>query len=326
MKKAPYLLPGPIALLLASVLLSSCTRQIDLTRHEKKQSITFITKSKQSDYWKTVKTGAEAAAKEFGVSLLFEAPDNEEDTNGQLELVNQSLKTGTDALILGVNDYKALSPAIEKAGRANIPVIAVDTEANLPYVKSYIGADNYDAGRKAAEKLVELSGEQSQVALISYVRGVDNTDMRERGLLDELAKHPGLRLVSKDFSLSDRDLAAEQTRRLMTAHQDIDVIVALNAIASVGVADQIVKMGLGGKVKIITFDSTPEELEWLQEGIIQATIIQNPFSMGYLGVKYAIDASSGKKIPERVDTGTKAIDQNNMFWSDNQKLLFPFVK
>lgn len=319
------ILLGFVALLLAAFAVSSCSK-IDLNRHPPKKTIAFVAKTKQSDYWKTVQSGAEAAAKEFDVDLSFLAPADEEDTNGQLELVNQALKNGAGALVLGLNDYRPLAPTIERAGRTNIPVIAVDMEADLPYVKSYIGADNYNAGKKAAEKLVELSGENSRVAVITYVRGIDNTDMREKGLLDELAKHPQLRIVAKEFSLSDRKLAADSARVIMRDHPDVNVIVALNAVASVGVADEIVQLGLGGKVKIITFDSTPELLEWMQENIIQATIIQNPFSMGYLGVKYALDALNGKKIPERVDTGTKAIDPNNMFWSDNQKLLFPFVK
>lgn len=317
---------GLAALALFALALNSCTRQIDLTRHDRKPSVAFIVKTKQGEYWNTVKTGAEAAAKEFNVELTFAAPDEGSGENGQLELIQQSLKNGAAALVLAANDYAPFAGAVEKAGRANIPVITVDTESSLPYVRSYIGADNYGAGRKAGEKLIELAGERSRVAVISYVRGSDNTDMREKGLLDELAKHPQVELVAMEQSTSDRHMAAELTRRLLAVHKKLDVIVVLNVTASVGVADELDKMGLGGKVKIVSFDSTPESLERLQEGLIQATIVQNPFSMGYLGIKYSVDALNGKKIPQRFDTGTKVIDRSNMFWSDNQKLLFPFVK
>ena len=102
--------------------------------------------------------------------------------------------------------------------------------------------------------------------------------------------------------------------------------MALNQISSSGVASAVQSRNLQEKVKIITFDSTSEELELLQEGIIQATIIQNPFSIGYLGVKSAVEALEGKRVQKRVETGIKAIDLSNMFWSDNQKLLFPFIK
>lgn len=67
-------------------------------------------------------------------------------------------------------------------------------------------------------------------------------------------------------------------------------------------------------------------MEQIQEGIVQATVIQNPFSNGYLAVKNAVEILQGIKVPERVDTGTKLIDLDNMLWPENQKLLFPFVR
>jgi ribose transport system substrate-binding protein len=113
---------------------------------------------------------------------------------------------------------------------------------------------------------------------------------------------------------------------LVRHNPSVKGIIALDAGTSIGVAEEIEKMGLQEKIKIVAIDSPPEVLEYLQEGVISATIIQKPFSMGYLGVKYALDASEDKPVPERVDTGTKVIDRENMFWSENQKLLFPFVK
>jgi ribose transport system substrate-binding protein len=95
---------------------------------------------------------------------------------------------------------------------------------------------------------------------------------------------------------------------------------------STAAAEQIREMGLSGEVKLVGFDNSPEELEWLQEGVIQATVIQNPFSIGYLGVKTAAEAADRQHVEKRIDTGTKVIDAVNMFWSDNQKMLFPFVQ
>ncbi|MNP79838.1 hypothetical protein D3C76_1777720 [compost metagenome] len=79
-------------------------------------------------------------------------------------------------------------------------------------------------------------------------------------------------------------------------------------------------------MKIITFDSPPEVIEMLQEGIVQATVIQNPYSNGYLAVQHAVEAIEEMHDPERVDTGSKLIDLDNMLWPENQKQLFPFVR
>jgi ribose transport system substrate-binding protein len=82
---------------------------------------------------------------------------------------------------------------------------------------------------------------------------------------------------------------------------------------------------LAGKIRIVGFDSTPDEIEFLESDVIDSLIIQNPFSMGYLGVKYAVDAMNGKPVPKIVDTGSKVINKDNMYLPENQKLLFPLT-
>lgn len=315
------------ALLVCLCCLAACSPVAEMSggAPAPKKTVSLIVKMKQGDYWRTVRMGAEAAAKEFNVNLNVSGPEDEKDIQGQIGLVKEAIAGGTDALVLAANDYTGLKDITERAVSQRIPVITIDSEVDSPKVLGFIGINNYEAGRKAGSKLVELVSVTSRIALMNFGEGAKNADEREQGLLDELARYPQVQVVSKEYCYSDLKLCREQTRNLLN-DKHVDGIVALHAIASIGVADEVESMGLSGKVQVVTFDNTPEDIEFLQEGVIQATIIQNPFSMGYLGVKYAVEAIQGKKIPKFVDTGTKVIDQENMFWSDNQKLLFPFVK
>ncbi|GAA4839501.1 substrate-binding domain-containing protein [Paenibacillus vulneris] len=316
-----------LALLLCLLpLMSSCTDTRDTGTTGTARNVTLIMKKESGDYWNTVKMGAEAAAKEFSVNLKVTGPEFEGDVNGQIALIDQAVKEGMDALVLAANDYDALGETVDRVAGARIPVIAIDSEVNSPKVRSFIGIKNYDAGQQAGKKLIQLTGESGRIAVISFGQGGRNAVQREQGLLAAIAQYPGIQTNTKLDCSMDVKRCDELTARLLSEPGSIDGIVALDAAASIHVAAETDKTGLAGKVKIVTFDSTPEDIEYLQEGVIQATIIQNPFSMGYLGVKYAVDALDGKKIPEFKDTGTKVIDQENMFWSDNQKLLFPFVK
>jgi ribose transport system substrate-binding protein len=326
MEKTMKVRPLLFAFLVAVISMSSCTRQTEITPTEKKKHLEVVLRSQNGDYWKTVKMGAEVAAKEFDVALDFRAPGDEADVKGQIALMEQSIKSGPDAIVLAANDYKELSEVVDDASTRGIPVITVDSEVESRKAKSFIGANNYEAGQLAGKQLIKLTGTSGHIAIVSFMRGERNTELREQGLLDEISKYPDLQVMDKVYSLTDRELAAQLTQSIMEKHPQLDGIVAMNEISSIGVADAIQRLNLQDKVKIITFDSTSEELELLQEGVIQATIIQNPFSIGYLGVKNAVEASKGNKIPSRVDTGIKAIDLGNMFWSDNQKLLFPFIK
>lgn len=315
-----------LILLLLLPVLSSCSRAAETGAPEQTKNVTLIMKKKSGDYWNTVRMGAEAAAKEFSVNLKVLGPDYEGDVTGQIALIDQAVKDGMDALVLAANDYNALGETVDRAAATRIPVISIDSEVNSSKVRSFIGIKNFDAGQQAGKKLIQLTGERARIAVISFGQGGRNALQREQGLLAAVANYPEIRVNKTEDCSMDVKRCDEMTVSLLSEPNFIDGIVALDAAASVRVAAETDKMGLAGKVKIVTFDNTPEDIEYLQEGVIQATIIQNPFSMGYLGVKYAVDAMEGKKIAEFKDTGTKVIDQENMFWSDNQKLLFPFVK
>ncbi|MFD0696122.1 substrate-binding domain-containing protein [Paenibacillus sp. GCM10027628] len=314
------------AILIAGTSMSSCTEQSEPLPTEHKKHLEVLLRSQEGDYWKTVKMGAEVAAKEFDVTLDFRAPGDEADVKGQIALMEQSISIGPDAIVLAANDYKELTAVVDHAASLNIPVVSIDSEVESNKTKSFIGANNYVAGQLAGKQLIKLAGTKGNIAIVSFKQGERNAEQREQGLLEEISKYPEIKVLDKVYSLTDRDLAGQLTGQIIQQYPQLDGIVALNEISSIGVADEIQKLGLQGKVKIITFDSTSDELELLQEGVIQSTIVQNPFSIGYLGVKNAVDTMKGKKIPSRVDTGTKAIDLDNMFWSDNQKLLFPFIK
>ncbi|MGG1520048.1 substrate-binding domain-containing protein [Paenibacillus oryzisoli] len=317
------------ALLLALLFLvtvSSCTRQVESLPTEHLKHVEVVLRTQESEYWRTVKMGAEVAAKEFDVTLDFRAPADEADVKGQVALLEQSVASKPDAILLAANDYKALSPAVDEAAKQHIPVVAIDSEVDTPQVRSFIGADHYEAGQQAAAQLIKWIGTTGQIAIVSNRQGDRNTELREQGLLDKLAHYRDIQVLEKVYGSTNRELAVQLTEEVLKNHPGLSGIVALTENASLGAASAIQSRNLQEKVKIITFNSTPEELALMQEGVIQAAIVQNPFSIGYLGVKQAAEASNGHKLPERTKTEIKAIDLTNMFWSDNQKLLFPFIK
>lgn len=307
-------------------IFQSCSGNVEINNHEIKKNISLIVKMIDSDYWKTVKMGADAAAKEFNINVHFSAPSNEADIKGQLDMVESAIEQKTDALILAASDYEALTSVTENAYDLGIPVIAIDSEINSNNILSFIATDNRDAGRKAANELVKVAGKKCKVAIMSSVKGTGNAKQREEGLYEVLYKYPEIEVITKEYCLSDTKYASELTKKIVSENEKVDAFIALNDKSSIGVAEAVKGMGLTGKVKVIAFDSTTEEIGYLEDGVIQATIVQNPFNIGYLSVKYAVGAINGEKIPVRVDTGAKIINKDNIYLTENQKLLFPFVK
>lgn len=313
-------------IIISPLKLNGCNKQADINIGERKK-VALVLRNNYGYYWGNLKTGAETAAREFNVDIIHYAPGSEEDALGQLKLINQALyEDKVEALVLSACDYKALVEITEKAYDMGIPVIVIDSEVATEKIHSYIATDNLKAGEMAGAVLIDIAGENSNIAIMSFIKGSRNAEQREKGLERVISKYPGINVVSKAYCMSDAKRAYTLTKDILVENEDIDAIVALNEVASVGVAQAVEDMKLQGRVKIIAFESTLQEIDFIEKGIIQTTIVQNPFSMGYLGVKSAVDVMNGGRVERRKYLETKVINKENMYLPENQKLLFPLIK
>jgi len=320
-------------LMAVAALLVSCGRQGEIHGTAQMQPEIVLITAGPGEFWSTVRMGAEAAAKELGVKLTITAPEQEADVGRQVELVNEYLAYGVDGIVIAAGDYQMLADSAAKADRQGVPVVAIESEIDSPKVRSFVGIDNYEAGRQAARKMADLSRGSGGFLILGYQEGARNAEERERGIRDEWTSadsdgsESGMAVVETiTCGLLTAPCSAVLKERLTRMDTLVNGIVALDARAAVDAAETVRSLGLAGLVRLIGFDNSPEELEWLQEGVIQATVIQNPFSIGYLGVKTVLAALNRETVEKRIDTGTKVIDGESMFWSDNQKMLFPFVQ
>lgn len=310
--------------ILLLTLIFGCTAG-NLSIHEKKFEIRVIVKKVDADFWTVVKMGTEAASKEFDVSVGFNGPKDEKDIDGQIKMVRDAIDNKVDAIVLAASDYTKLVDITEEAVSAKIPVIIIDSELKSDKIISFVGTDNVDAGKKLGETLVKDVGENCNVAVISFIKGTATSDQREEGLFKEIKKYPGIKVLTKEYCNSDENIAKQLTEKIIQKYPRINAVVCLNAYGTVGTARAVFASKQKDKIKIIGFDSTAEEISYMENDTVQALVIQNPFNMGYLGVKCAIDTIKNHPVPKRINTGAKVIDKNNMYLPENEKLVFPFT-
>ena len=215
---------------------------------------------------------------------------------------------------------------LEKAEAAGIPVVTIDSNIDSDLPRSFVATDNIMAAEKAADVLAELLGGKGEVAIIPFIAGATTNTAREQGFEQGLAKHPGLKLVAKQYSQSEVARAMAVTEDIITAHQELDGIFAANEAGAVGCAQALKSRGLIGKLKVVGFDAAPNEIKALEEGALDALIVQNPFLMGYHGVKAAVDVMNGKEVKKRIDTGVFIVTRDNLNDPEIQKLLNPAPK
>lgn len=315
-----------IIIILTLIVLPLCSCNNKNNNHGAKKNITLIFKMSSGSYWSTVKLGAEKAATEMNANLNFSSPIYEDDIYTQIKLMNEAIDCNDDAIILSSSDYNSLVSVTEKAFDKKIPVIIIDSEVNTKKIACRISTDNFAAAKGAANALIKTMGTSGTVGIVSFVKGSRNAQERENGVISILSKYKNIKVLPTEYCLSNSNQAYQLAKTMIASNKDLTGIIALSLPSSEGVAKAVDESKLKSKIKVIAFDSSLKEIEYIEKGIIQTTIIQNPFNIGYLSVKNAVETTTkGTKLPPYIDTGFQSIDIYNMYNIENQKLLFPFV-
>ncbi len=283
--------------------------------------IAVIPKGLTHQFWVSVKNGAEAAAAELDAQIVWQGPPRETEIEQQISIVQDMITRGVDAIVLAACDANALTGVVEQADRAGIPVVMVDSDVNSDIPKSLVATDNIEGGAIAVRVLAQLLDGEGDVGLLPFVPGAATSELREQGFREELPTFPGLRLAAANYSQSDAAIGMNVTSDMLTAYPDIVGIFAANEPGAIGAAQALRTAGKVGEVKLVAFDASAEQLTALQDGVVQALLVQDPFKMGYEAVRVAVDALHGEEVPKRIDTGVTVITLENLDDPDVQALL-----
>ena len=314
------------AALLCLGLLTGCAGQ---SVQATPRNITLVAKSTETEFWKSVFAGARAAASEYNVNLNIVGPETEEDYETQNALIEDAVAQGAEALVFSAISYTENAPAIDAAAEAGVKIAVIDSDVDSQAVGVRIGTDNVEAGRMTAQAALAAREDREDrlvLGLINYDLGSRNGQEREQGLREELARSDRVGEIYTLNVLAEVGDAREKTMELLRAHPEINVVVGFNEPTAVGAAQAVDRLGLGGTVDVVGFDSNVETVDLMQTGVVSALIVQNPYAMGYLGVEAACDLLGGETFdPEALlDTATQIVTRENMFSLEGQKALFPF--
>jgi len=292
-------------------------------------TIPIIVKDTTSFYWQIVLAGARKAGKDLGVNVPELGAQAETDVNGQISILENAVAGNPAAIVISPTEAKALGKPIDEAA-AKVKIIGIDSSAESKAFTSFLTTDNEQGGRVAADGLAEAIGAanggkvEGKVALITNTPGAGSLEARRKGFMEQLAsKYPGLELVADKYADGQATTGLNIATDLITANPDLKGIFASNLIMAQGVGQAISENGLGGKVALVGFDSDEKLIKFLNDGVISALVVQDPYRMGYDGIKTALAASKGEKVEAFVDTGANLVTKANMKDAKIDALLNP---
>ncbi|MCC6730040.1 MAG: substrate-binding domain-containing protein [Chthonomonadales bacterium] len=273
-------------------------------------------------YWADSRKGFEDRARQLGVQGVFTGPQDF-DPAAQASQLDQIITKRPAGIILVPADAAALQPGIDRAVAQGIPVLCMDTDSPQSKRLGYVGTQNYEAGRVVGRLLAERMGGKGAVG-VSRLIGQLNIEERYRGVRDEIARHPGMRIVAEANDKADPVEAARANSAMLAAHPELEGVVGLDGCSGSGIARSVIEAGKKGKIRIVCFDRDEDMLGYIEDGTIDASVAQKSYLMAWTALTYLHALANGSiphladwraaqapPVPSNVDTGTMVIDQRN---------------
>jgi ribose transport system substrate-binding protein len=298
---------------------------------KKKLTVAVIPKGTTHEFWKSIHAGSLKAARELSaqgseIEVIWKGPLREDDREQQIQVVEGFSSQGVDGIVLAPLDNRALVRPVEEAKRAGVPTVIIDSALESDNIVSFVATDNRKGGMLAADKMGELLGGKGKVLLLRYQEGSASTQDREDGFVEELKnKYPGMELISSDqYAGATRDTAKRASENLLNRFaDDVQGIFTPNESSTAGMLLALQDIGKAGKITFIGFDTSETFTEAMRNKQLQGFVVQNPFNMGYLGVRTMVEHLQGKPVEKRIDTGVTLVTPDNINSPEMQTLLHP---
>ena len=275
--------------------------------------IAVIPKGTASMWWEVVRQGAVKAGEEYGYEIAWVGPEQETDREKQIQVVEDAIVKQSAAIVLGPNDGQALVRPVENIVAKGIPCVIIDSGVDTDVYDAFAATDNIAGGASAARRMGAALNGEGRVLVTQFVQNSSSTENRARGFRETLeSEFPNIVIVSEQYTLGTVEDARQKTVDMLTRFPNVDGLFAVNHTSSVGAFKAIESQGLAGKLTYIGFDSDPILVQGIENGSVEALIVQNPFEIGYRGVVLAARILSGDTPDKNNPVPSMIADASNI--------------
>lgn len=280
----------------------------------KEKTITFLPPAMVSPFYKSTIEGAKQEAKAQGYKLDVLAPQKEDDYEGLLKIVEDSLSKSTNAIAICTTDDKTMAAAVKKANRDKVPVVVFNSLSKVKGAKvySYVGYDQAKAGASVAKWMGSKYADRTlNVGILEGLPGVF-TQNREGGFVTAAKKYKNINIVSKQSANWDRGKALDVATNMYQGNKKINAFYGLSDEMAIGAASAAKQAGIKNAITI-GIDGNPNTLESIKKGNVTGSVYTNPKLMGKRAVKDAIKAIKGEKKANKInEVPTVVVDKSNV--------------
>lgn len=264
------------------------------------------------EYWSIAESGMAAADEKYGTDTQTVGP-TEINIDEQIKQIDAAVAAQVDGIITMALDPEAFTPAINRAVEAGIPVVCIDTDAPDSMRQYYAGTSNYDAGMEAGRKMAELTGGKANIGILMGGINAANMVSRVEGFKDAIKDYPDMQIIATEDSNADLLTGTQKAQAMMQTYPEMDAIFGTSSTDAQAAGKVAAEMNVVDNYCIIGFDDMADTLQYIRDGVVDATTVQKPYQMGYLGVELLVQAIEGNGPAEQIiDTGVTIVTQENV--------------
>jgi ribose transport system substrate-binding protein len=292
--------------------------------HDPTEKYILVADNTKISYWQAAAQGLSHAASELKVKSEVQGPDGH-DPQAEHDAFKRAVSEKPSGILISASDPNILTPDINAALDQGIPVITIDADAESSKRLFFIGTDNYNAGTVGGKLAAKLLNGKGSVVVFT-LPGQSNLKDRLQGYQAAFADHTDIKISQVIDIKGNSDVAFDNAKQLLDGKSKPDAFICLEAVSCPAVADVVSRANMAGKVTIIAMDTDPATIEWINKGVISATIAQKPWTMAYYGTKLLDDVhhhpptplgndwakSVYSPVPTFVDTGAFIVDKSNL--------------
>jgi ribose transport system substrate-binding protein len=293
-----------------------------------KPTIPVIVKDLTSPYWRAVLAGARKAGQDLGVNVVGFGTS---DANGQIGILATAVASNPAAIVIAPADFAALGKPIDEAAR-KVKIIGIESAADTKAMTSLLATDNLNAGRIAADALAvaitkSYADTEGDVAIITAMPGIASLDQRAKGFKEVVgAKYGALDIVAEKAGDGNVATGVNIMKDLIASTADLRGVFVSDPVMALAVGQAIADKKSDDKINVVGFGSDDKLIKFLQDDVITGLVVEDPFRMGYEGVKTALAAVKGEQVSASIDTGVTLVTKANMSSARSQELLKPKVE
>lgn len=260
-------------------------------------------------FWGAVERGANDKAAELGVEVVVLSPATESDVSRQIAIIEDQMAKGLAGLVVAPTDPNALGPIIDQVIAEGIPVVFIDTKGINESV-TYIGTDNQVGASIAANYLCENVEAGSDVAILQGIITQSTGKARADGSREGMSAC-GLNIVAEQTGEWDRAKGLAVMENIITGNPNIKGVFASNDNMALGAVEALKNAEMLQDVVLVGFDANPDAAVSVLADEMSATVAQNPYNMGAIGVESVVKLAAGETLPAVIDTGTILVTADN---------------